>query len=100
LLDNVDPPSPPESATVTEKMRHRLRTVSGKAKYALRKQTVEPVFGIITSVLGVRQFLLRGHAKVSLEWTLTALAYHFKRLFRLVHRNPAGGFGWIAQSAT
>ena len=49
-----------------------------KAKYALRKQTVEPVFGIIKSVLGVRQFLLRGHAQVSLEWTLTALAYNFK----------------------
>ncbi len=100
LLNNVDPPSPPDFATATEKMRHRLRTVSGKAKYALRKQTVEPVFGIIKSVLGFRQFLLRGHAQVSLEWTLTALAYNFKRLFRLVRRNPAGGLGWVAQPAT
>lgn len=100
LLNNVDPPRPPDSATATETMRHRLRTSAGKAKYARRKQTVEPVFGIIKSVLGFRQFLLRGHAKVSLEWTLTALAYNFKRLFRLVRRNPAGKFGWVAQPAT
>ena len=100
LLNTVDPPRPPDSATATETMRHRLRTSVGKAKYALRKQTVEPVFGIIKSVLGFRQFLLRGHAKVSLEWTLTALAYNFKRLFRLVRRNPAGEFGWVAQPAT
>lgn len=90
LLDQVDPPLPPNTATATEKMRQRLKTASGKAKYALRKQTVEPVFGIIKSVMGFRQFLLRGHAKVSLEWTLVALAYNFKRLGRLVQtmRSP------------
>ena len=74
-------------------MSHRLRTAAGKAKYALRKQTVEPVFGIIKSVLGFRQFLLRGLAKASLEWTLVALAYNFKRLFRLIqaNRRPTNG---------
>ena len=40
--------------------RHRLQTPEGKKRYALRKQTPEPVFGIIKSVLGFRQFLLRG----------------------------------------
>jgi len=84
LMEKEDPPLPPDTATATEKMRHRLKTVAGKAKYALRKQTVEPVFGIIKSVMGFRQFLLRGRAKVSLEWTLVALAYNFKRLARLV----------------
>ena len=41
-------------------MGHRLQTPEGKRLYALRKQTPEPVFGIIKSVLGFRQFLLRG----------------------------------------
>jgi hypothetical protein len=41
---------------------------------------VEPVFGIIKSVIGFRQFLLRGSEKVSLEWTLVCLAYNLRRL--------------------
>jgi hypothetical protein len=36
-------------------MRPRLKTKSGQALYPLRQQTVEPVFGIIKSVLGFRQ---------------------------------------------
>src|SRR5208337_4047758 len=40
------------------------------ALYALRKQTPEPVFGIIKSVLGFRQFSLRGLEKVRGEWSL------------------------------
>jgi hypothetical protein len=54
-----------------------------KARYAQRKQTVEPVFGIITSVLGFTRFHLRSLAKVSAEWTLIALAYKCRRLHRL-----------------
>jgi hypothetical protein len=41
-------------------MAHCLLTATGKKLYALRKQTPEPVFGIIKSVMGFRQFLLRG----------------------------------------
>jgi len=41
-------PAPlPENATPVENMKHPLKTKKGKALYALRKQTVEPVFGII-----------------------------------------------------
>lgn len=43
-----------------ESMTHRLATKAGRAAYAVRKQTVEPVFGIIKSVMGFRQFSLRG----------------------------------------
>lgn len=42
--------------------------------YAWRKQTVEPLFGLIESVLGFRQFSLHGLAKVTGEWTLLCLA--------------------------
>ena len=66
-----------------EVMRQRLQTAAGKTLYKLRQQTVEPVFGIIKSVLGFRQFRLRGRAKVALEWTLVCLAYNLKRLHRL-----------------
>jgi hypothetical protein len=83
LEKHADPAAPPAGASRTEVMRHRLRTSSGKALYTLRQQTVEPVFGIIKSVLGFRQFHLRGREKVSLEWTLVCLAYNFKRLHRL-----------------
>ena len=61
-------------------MQEKLRTDAGRALYALRQQTVEPVFGIIKSVLGFRQFLLRGLEKVSGEWDLVCLAYNVKRL--------------------
>ena len=56
-------------------MTHRLATQAGRAAYALRKQTVEPVFGIIKSVLGFRQFSLRGLRKVTGEWNLVCLAW-------------------------
>ena len=64
-------------------MKHRLKTLVGKAIYAKRKSTVEPVFGIIKAVMGFRRFLLRGMRKVALEWSLVTLAYNFRRLARL-----------------
>jgi transposase len=67
---------------VTE-MKHRLKTVAGKAVYAKRKSTVEPVFGIIKAAMGFRQFLLRGLARVSGEWDLVCIAYNIKRLHAL-----------------
>jgi transposase len=64
-------------------MQEKLRSETGRALYALRKQTVEPVFGIIKSVMGFRQFLLRGREKVRGEWDLVCLAYNVKRLWAL-----------------
>lgn len=68
------------NATAVEKMKHRLKTPEGRALYALLKQTVEPVFGIIKSVLGFRQFLLRGLENTQTEWTLVCLAWNLKRM--------------------
>jgi hypothetical protein len=64
-------------------MRHRLRTKAGKALYALRKSTVEPVFGILKAVLGFRQFSFRGKELVSSEWGIVCTAWNMKRLHRL-----------------
>ena len=76
----TEPETLPEEATAVEAMAHRLKTRAGRAAYALRKQTVEPVFGIIKSVMGFRQFLLRGLEKVRNEWTLVCLAWNLKRM--------------------
>lgn len=64
-------------------MAHRLKTPEGKKRYALRKHTPEPVFGIIKSALGFRQFLLRGLDNVRGEWNLVSMARNMKRMFVL-----------------
>ena len=79
----ADPPPAPENPTPVEAMAHRLLTPEGKRCYALRKQTPEPVFGIIKSVLGFRQFRLRGLDKVRGEWSLVTMAWNLKRMFAL-----------------
>ena len=76
-------PAAPENPTPVEAMAHRLQTPEGKKLYALRKHTPEPVFGIIKSVLGFRQFLLRGLDKVKGEWNLVIMAWNLKRMFVL-----------------
>lgn len=79
--DRHSEPAPmPDNATTVQVMAHRLKTKAGRALYALRKQTVEPVFGIIKSVMGFRQFSLRGLKKVSGEWSLVCLAWNVKRM--------------------
>ena len=79
----TEPPSLSPDADVIQAMDHRLATVEGRAIYAQRKSTVEPVFGIIKSVLGFRQFHLRGLDGASGEWTLVTMAWNLKRLFNL-----------------
>ncbi len=64
-------------------MAHRLRTPEGKAMYAKRKSTVEPVFGIIKEVLGFRRFHLRGFDAVQGEWNLMCMAWNLKRMHAL-----------------
>ena len=83
LLPQPEPAAPGPEASAKEVMAHRLKTQTGKALYKLRKQTVEPVFGIIKEVMGFRRFLLRGQAKVRLEWTLVCVSYNLKRMFTL-----------------
>jgi hypothetical protein len=76
-------PAAPDNPTPLEAMAHRLLTPEGKKLYALRKQTPEPVFGIIKSVMGFRQFLLRGLENVQGEWSLVTMAWNMKRMFAL-----------------
>ena len=75
-----EPEARPANPTPVQRMQHRLKTGAGRAAYALRKQRVEPVFGIVKSVLGFRQFLTRGLDNVQGEWTLVCLAWNLKRM--------------------
>jgi hypothetical protein len=74
------PEALPEDASSVDTMRHALKTKHGRAAYALHKQTVEPVFGTIKSVMGFHQFLLRGLENVQIEWTLVCMAWNLKRM--------------------
>jgi transposase len=76
-------PEPPPNATPVQAMRHRLQTQEGKTVYAKRKATVETVFGIVTDVLGFRQFLLRGLDAVQGEWSLVCIGWNLKRMHAL-----------------
>jgi len=83
----AETPAAPENPTPVAAMAHRLNTPEGRKLYALRKQIPEPVFGIIKSVMGFRQFLLRGIDGVRGEWSLVTMSWNMKRLFALC---PAG----------
>ncbi len=65
-------------------MKARLDQDDARTLYKRRKQTVEPVFGIIKSAMGFTRFHLRGIHNVTAEWTLVALAYNCRRLNRLL----------------
>lgn len=84
-MDDRFAPAPPapEDPTPLDTMLHRLKTPEGRALYAQRKHTPEPVFGIIKSVLGFRQFSLRGLAGARGEWSLVTMAWNIKRMFNL-----------------
>ena len=90
LLPQPEPAALGPEASAKEVMARRLKTAEGKMLYKLRKQTVEPVFGIIKEVMGFRRFLLRGRTKVGLEWTLVCVSYNLKRIFVLKNALAAG----------
>jgi len=81
------PPEPKKERHINEPwriaMKSALESAEGKARYKKRKQTVEPVFGIVKSAMGFLRFSLRGLEKVKLEWTLISLAYNCRRMATL-----------------
>ena len=82
------PPRPANPTRQPEASRHRemaseLDSKVGRAVHRLRKQTVEPVFGIVMAVLGFTRFYLLGLDKVDGEWHLVTPACNCKRLHDL-----------------
>ena len=82
----VVPPAPrgriPRQLSPRDRMRRKLQTKRGRQRYALRMETVEPVFGQIKSGRGFRQFLVRGLKKVNGEWSLICTGHNLLKLFR------------------
>jgi hypothetical protein len=66
-------------------MRHRLDTPEGRATYARRKATVEPVFGQIKGARGFRHFSFRGLHAVDDEWSLVCACHNLLKLFHYRH---------------
>jgi transposase len=86
FLFNILNPTPTQDeayVTPVEKMTRKLKSEEGKEIYKKRKQTVEPVFGVIKEILGFRRFSLRGEAETDAEWSLICSAYNLKRFFRM-----------------
>ena len=87
----------PNSLSPRDRMRRKLRTRRGRDRYALRMQTVEPVFGQIKQGRGFRQFLLRSLEKVNREWLLICTGHNLLKLFRfgtnLSAKLPGKGLG-------
>lgn len=65
-----------------ERMRRRMKEEPSRARYALRKQTVEPRIGEIKHIRGVRRFLHRGLDAVRHEWTLVCMSVNIGILLR------------------
>ena len=82
VIDSV-PKREPKLPWMIE-MKEKMSRKENRLAYRLRKQTVEPVFGVMKHAMGFREFLLRGEAKVACEWQLLALAYNCKRLHKLI----------------
>ena len=83
----VVPPAPrgriPSHLSPRDRMRRKLQTKRGRQRYALRMQTVEPVFGQIKQGRGFRQFLLRGLEKVNGEWSLICTGHTCSNCYAL-----------------
>jgi transposase len=62
----------------------RMATKDAQEKYELRRHAAEFPFAVIKPHFGVRQFLLRGLAKVQTEWLWLASAFNLTRLFGLM----------------
>ena len=88
----VVPPAPrgriPSQLSPRDRMRRKLQTKWGRQRYALRMETVEPVFGQIKQGRGFRQFLLRGLEKVQGEWSLICTGHNLLKLFRFGRLAP------------
>lgn len=75
----------PKTATLSDRMRRKLRTKAGADVYRWRKAIVEPVFGQIKYARGFRQFLLRGVEKVRGEWSLICLTHNVLKYYGLIY---------------
>ena len=68
--------------TLTEAMKEKIDSPEGRAIYAGRLGTVEPVFGHIREMIGFKRFGLRGKRKVNAQWQLMATIHNVLKIYR------------------
>jgi hypothetical protein len=66
------------------RMRAKLRSPAGQARYRRRQGLVEPVFGVLKEQRGMRRLRLRGLRKVGTEVALYCTAFNLTRLWRSI----------------
>jgi hypothetical protein len=81
-------PSASRSDRLRAAMTAKLASQDGKARYAKRKQTVEPVFGQVKDVRGARRFLRRGLPACQAEWKLLCGTHNLLKLWRQQTARP------------
>jgi len=81
-------PSASRSDELRAAMKAKLASEAGKARYAKRRETVEPVFGQIKEIRGARRFLRRGMRACEAEWKLLCGTHNLLKLWRHT-RQPA-----------
>lgn len=85
----ADAPARPNHANPARvMMRAILDTPEGRAAYARRKATVEPVFGQVRAARGFRQMSFRGLWKNRCEWLFVCLTHNLLKLFRATRPLP------------
>ena len=72
---------------VIEQMKRKLDSDRGRHIYSQRLGTVEPVFGNITEMIGIKRFSLRGEIKVNAQWQLMTMIHNINKIHRY-------GWGW------
>jgi transposase len=72
----------PKGLSVRGRMQRKLRTKRGRAIYALRGASVEPVFGQMKERQGAGQFSMRGLGACQGEWHLHAAVHNLRKLHR------------------
>jgi Transposase DDE domain len=82
-------PSASRSDGLRAAMTARLQSEDGKACYAKRKETVEPVFGQLKEQQGARRFLRRGLRACEAEWKLLCGTHNLLKLWRHTVMRPA-----------
>jgi transposase len=75
-------PSASKSDSLRAAMRAKLDSTQGKAHYAQRSRTIEPVFGQVKTVQGGGRFLRRGLAACRAEWKLLCGTHNLLKLWR------------------
>jgi len=72
----------PTNISVSDRMKRKLRTTSGRAIYGIRKGLVEPVFGQIKSCMKFSEFTVRGLVKAQQEWSFMCALHNLLKICR------------------